>query len=97
MKTILIAFLAFLFHQVFGKIVTDSLPNLSLPNIIKFIKKSFVNIRFYLAMLTLILLVRFKKMTDYEEKALIVFAVVALIIFYAQSQYKNNKQILAHG
>jgi len=87
MKTILIALLVFLFHQVFGKIVTDSLPNLSLPNITRFIKKSFVNIRLYFAFLTLIILAKFKKLTDHE---LMVLAIVTLIYLFVQNHSSKN-------
>lgn len=98
--TALIGFFGVLSGHIFGKIVSDSLPNMHYKKLPGYIKTGLVTVRFLVVFKILILLKKYGKLSPELEKQLnLVYLVAGIIILFAalQKWSEENKQNRALG
>ena len=83
--------------HIFGKIVTDSLPDMHYKKIIAFAKKWFVAVRFLVVFKVLLFLKKHHRISPELEKQLnLVYLLAGIIILFAALQKwseKNNQNV----
>lgn len=77
-------FIGLVLGHIFGKIVTDSLPDMSIKSLIKYAKSAFEYSRFFIVLGTLIFLKKIGKIPQRLERELELFyAVIGIILLIA--------------
>lgn len=91
----IISFFSALGGHILGKIVSDSLPDMSIRSLIKYTKKTFVYSRFFLVFGTLLLLKKIGKITPAMERQLnLILLVIGVAVLFEVIQKWSEKNNL---
>lgn len=81
-----------IFATILGKIITDSLPNISIKDILKYTASAIANARLFVAFVILYQLFKRKKLPPHYEH-LFIFLIVAALISEFSKKLSKQRQI----